>query len=126
MPTMANQHFLLISWILERFDDGSLFIQKGIAFGDKILLHLAVHIQPFPLQCFVSPIIILVKGWLVNEGVTTLGANQELVLRLCSPTLEVHTIHDRARKLDGLGILVALICLADCTPRCSLNPHHQV
>jgi hypothetical protein len=75
MPAMANQHFLLISWILERCDDGSLFIQKGIAFGDEILLYLAVRIQPFPLQFLVIPIIILVKGWLVNEGVTTLGAH---------------------------------------------------
>jgi hypothetical protein len=125
MPTMAYQHFLLISWILESCDDGSLFIQKGIAFGDEILLHLTGHIQPFLLHFFVIPIIILVKGWLVNERVT--GAHRELVLRrLCSPTLEVHPLHDRARKLDGLGILVAFICLADCTPRCSLNPHHQV
>ncbi len=124
---MANQLFLLISWNLERCDDCSLFIQKGIAFGDKILLHVAVHIQPFPLQLFVFPIIILVKGWFVNEGVTTLGAHRELVLRrLCSPTLKVHPLHGRAMKLDGLGILVAFICLADCTPRCSLNPHHQV
>jgi hypothetical protein len=100
MPIMANQHFLMISWNLERCDDSSLFIQKGIAFGDKILLHMAVHIQPFPLQCFVFPIIILVKGWLVNEGVTTLGAHRELVLRLCSPTLKVHPLHGRAMKLD--------------------------
>ena len=107
MPIMANQHFLMISWNLERCDDSSLFIQKGIAFGDKILLHLAVHIQSFPLQFLVIPIIILVKGWLVNEGVTTLGAHQELVLRLCSPTLEAHPLHGRAKKLDGLGILVA-------------------
>jgi len=54
MPTMANQHLLLIGWTLERCDDGSLFIQKGIVFGDKILLKIDCSSSPSPppIPCY--------------------------------------------------------------------------